>query len=114
MIFDFCFLVTIAEINGNWGLTPFCFSDDSILQVPGGAWKDNQAGCRAPAKHGKQLAVVKKKLAQDDRDAEYILPIGQWIENIFPQQSTELDNFFGMAARTEPVARQEKANRYSW
>jgi hypothetical protein len=83
--------------------------EDAFRQIYSGAQKDSQAVSRTFTQLGEQFAVVEEKLAQNDRNAENILPVRQRIEDIFPQQFTELDYLLCMAGRTEPAAPSRKS-----
>ena len=55
------------------------------------------------AKNAQQLSIVTKKLTNKNGKTENVLPVGYGEKNIFRQGNTELHNFFGMAAGTEPA-----------
>lgn len=85
------------------GLDSHHRAQDTVLQPESSAQKQLQAFRYRPAQLGQKLSVVEKKPAQDNRDAEHILPVRKGAEDVFPQQFTELHHLLGMAAGTEPA-----------
>jgi len=69
---------------------PFFLSQDTTK-------KSNQAFVGALAEFAEQFSVVLEKNPQDFRYAEYILAVGNRIENILLQVNSELRHLFGMA-----------------
>ena len=58
----------------------------------------------ASAELAKQFPVILEEPPEDFRHAEYILPVGDRIENIRLQMGTKLSHLFGMARRAGPAA----------
>jgi hypothetical protein len=56
----------------------------------------------AVAEVGQHVCVVPEKNPEQGRDAEDVLPMGNWIQNVAAEVLSELDNPLCMTARTEP------------
>ncbi|MEJ2689319.1 MAG: hypothetical protein P8130_05095 [Deltaproteobacteria bacterium] len=68
----------------------------------------------AEAELARELAVIQKIPAENDRYIEDILPVRFRLQQVFLQMAAELHHFLGVTGGAEPAAPQLKASRYSW
>jgi hypothetical protein len=70
-----------------------CNSGYAVLFVQYCLEKDFETCCLAFRKLAEQFAIIKKITARNLGNAEYVLPMGNWIQHLLLKMRIELDNF---------------------